>query len=111
MKYKREIVIGVLCFVFGILVMTLYAKYEITKNNNLTKRIIKTSLKNIQANHTIAESCANAYDTVTNCLSNLSSCNLQQETKKLDMYEHQKEKANQQMKEGNQQLEAILKDL
>ena len=109
-QINKQFLMVVMSFVLGASLMYAYTRAEIQKNKEITARIIKTSISSLQASQSLANSCSEAYTTVTNCVSNLNSCNLQKEAQKLDSFELQKEQANEQITNSNREFRAIIKD-
>ncbi len=59
----------------------------------------------------ITDSCSSAYNTATKCVSNLSSCDIELETKRLDEYNAQRINADQQINFANQDLQKIINEV
>ncbi len=109
-RINKQYLFSVIFFLLGAVLMYAFTRAEIHKNKEITARIIKTSISSLQSSQSLADSCSEAYTTVTKCVSNINSCNIHEEAQKLDSFELQKEQANEQIKSTNRELRTIIKD-
>lgn len=111
MLTKRELLIGVGCLFIGALMVFIYARAELSSNKKLTARILSNAIGSMEASQALAESCSEAYNTATACVSHLSTCNLNVESKKLDEFNTQKKMADQQINKMNYDMKQIIQEV
>ncbi len=111
MLNRRELFIGLICFSVGALAVFMYMNAELSSNKKLTTRILSNAIGSMKASQTLSESCSEAYNTATACVSNLSTCNLQEEAKKLDTFNTRKKHADQQIDWMNQDMKKIIEEV
>lgn len=111
MPNKRELLIGLFCLSVGGLAVFMYMNTGLISNKELTRRILSNAIGSMQASQNLAESCSKAYSTATACVSNLSTCNLEAEAKKLDEFNTQKMMADQQIELMNQDMKKIIEEV
>ena len=107
----RELLIGIICLLFGALATFLYTQNDVQSNKKLVTRILKSSINSMEASQSLANSCSAAYSTATNCVTNLRTCNLQQEVKKLDTFNSQKKEADKQIELANIEIQKIIEEV
>lgn len=91
MKIKsKEILIGIAGIAIGFLLSYLLLTQKINYQKNLTKRILSNSVQSMQASKEIADTCSQAYNTATACVSNLNTCDIEAEAKKLDEFNYKR---------------------
>jgi len=105
---KREFVVGVACLVLGVLITALYLNSKLSSNRKLTARILSNAIGSMEASQNLAESCSDAYNAASRCVSNLSTCNLQKESMKLDEFNTRRKHADQQIDLMNKGMEKII---
>ncbi len=108
---KREIAIGIFCILVGMLITYLLIGNDVKSQKKLTSRILTNAVQSMEASQSLAESCSEAYNTATACVSNLSTCNTQEETKKLDAFNIKKEQADKKIKVANEELGSIIEEV
>ncbi len=111
MLNKRELLIGLTCLSVGALGVFMYMNTELSSNKELTKRILSNAIGSMQASQNLAESCSEAYNTSSTCVANLSTCNLQEEAKKLDAFNLRRQQADEQINQMNKNMEQIIKNV
>ena len=111
MLTKRELIIGILFLFVGALIVFIYMRSEISSNKKLTARILSNAIGSMEASQNLAESCSEAYNTAATCVSNLSTCNLQEEAKKLDLFNARRKNADQQIDRMNQDMKKIIDEV
>lgn len=107
---KLEVLVGTTCFILGVLT-TVFLKSESNSNKKLTLRILSNAIGSMEASQSLAESCSRAYNTATACVSNLDTCNIQEEAKKLDEFNTRKIYADQQIDLMNQDMKKIIQEV
>lgn len=108
---KKELLIGLTCLLLGALIVFAYAKVELSTSKKLTVRILSNAIGSMEASQALAESCSEAYNTATACVSNLSTCNLEEEAKKLDVFNTKREQSDQQIELMNQDMKKIIEEV
>jgi len=108
---KREVLIGFGCFVLSTIITTSYFRIELDANKKITKRILSNAVKSMKTSRTMANSCSSAFALATNCVANLSTCNIQEESKKLDIFNRQKKLADQEINYLNQDMKEIIEQV
>lgn len=108
---KTEIAIGIICFVLGIVVMMLVSRQQIQTQKKLTARILSNAVQSMNASQKLANSCSNAYNTATTCVANIKSCNIEEQTKKLDEFNAQRIQADQQINLANKDIQNIIEEV
>ena len=108
---KRELLIGLICLFVGALAVFMYMSTELSSNKDLTKRILSNAIGSMEASQSLAESCSEAYNTATACVSNLSTCNLQEEAKRLDEFNTRRKHADEQIDWMNEDMRKIIEEV
>lgn len=108
---RKEVTIGVICTIFGALFVFLLTRQELKNNKELTVKILQNSILGLKASQNLALSCSNAYSVATACVTNLYTCDIKQESQKLDKFNQEKEKANIAIEKSNKELERIIQDV
>jgi len=108
---KKELLIGLICLLIGALIVFVYAKIELSTSKKLTARILSNAIGSMEASQSLAESCSSAYNTATACVSNIKTCNFEEEAEKLDEFNTRKKHADQQIKLMNEDMEKIIEDV
>lgn len=108
---KKDLIIGITCLFIGALIVFIYTKAELSSNKKLIARILSNAIGSMEASQSLAESCSDAYNTATACVSNLSTCNLQEEAKKLDAFNTRRKNADQQIDRMNEDMKQIIDDV
>lgn len=92
---KINFVVGLICLIVGILITYLLMLQKVNTQKDLTKKILNNSLKSMSATKEIADSCSSAYNTATNCVTNLNTCDIKAEAKKLDEFNYKRGQAEE----------------
>ncbi len=92
---RRELLVGLVSIFVGGLVSYAFTYHQIQSHNKLTARILSNAIKSMEASQNLAESCSEAYSTASKCVTNLSTCNLQEEEKKLDIFNTRRKHADE----------------
>jgi len=92
---KSTIILIASGFTLGALATFLFTYSQIQYQKDLTKRILKNSVQSMTASKEIADSCTAAYNTATACVGNLSTCNIEEESKKLDELNYKRGQAEE----------------
>jgi hypothetical protein len=108
---KREVIIGIFCLLLGLLVSYLTTRSQIESNKGLTKRILSNAIQSMEASKEMADSCAEAYNTATICVANLRTCNIEEETKKLDEFNTRRKHADTQIDWMGKDMQRIIKEV
>ncbi len=108
---RNELIIGIICFILGAFFVFTLTRYELNNNKKLTVRILNNSMLGLKASQSLALSCSKAYSTATACVSNLNTCDIKQESQKLDKFNQDKEKANIEIENSNKELEKIIREV
>lgn len=108
---RKDLTIGVICFIFGALSVFMSTRQELKNNKELTVKILQNSILGLTASQNLALSCSRAYSVATTCVSNLNTCDIKQESQKLDKFNQEKEKANIEIEKSNKELERIIQEV
>lgn len=108
---KRDLIIGISCILIGVVFTYLLVGNQIKEQKKLTSRILKNSIQSMEASNELANSCADAYKTATTCVSNLQSCNVTEESKKLDEYNTRRKHADTIIDWANQDMKEIIEEV
>lgn len=108
---KNILFVGFICFILGLVVMFFISREQVQSQKKLTVRILTNAVQSMQAFQKMADSCSDAYDTVTACVSNLKTCNIEAESKKLDEFNTKREQADQQINLINEDMKKIIEDV
>lgn len=108
---KREVSFFLIGLIIGSIVIFLITNQKINNQKSLTKRILNNSLQSMEASKQIADSCAQAYNTATACVSNLNTCNVEEEAKKLDEFNYKRGQAEEIIDWMGDDMEKIIKDV
>jgi len=108
---KRDLIIGISCILIGVVFTYLLVGNQIKEQKKLTSRILKNSIQSMEASKEMADSCTQAYNTATACVSNLQSCNLTEETKKLDEFNTRRKHADTIIDWANEDMKKIIEDV
>lgn len=92
---KSTIILIASGFILGALVTFLFTNPQIQYQRDLTKRILNNSVQSMTASKEIADTCSEAYRTATSCVSNLETCDIEAEAKKLDEYNYKRGQAEE----------------
>ncbi len=92
---KKELVIGVCGVVFGIVVGYFFMLQKVNHQKDITKRILNNSVQSMTASKQIADTCTQAYNSATTCVSNLNTCDIEAEAKKLDEFNYKRGQAEE----------------
>lgn len=111
MMIKKEIAILILGILLGATLVFIVTQKTKEDNRKLTIRILENSIAGLHASQNLASSCSKAYLTASACVSNLSSCDIVQESKKLEKYNLEKEEANLKIQKSNKELELIIQEI
>lgn len=98
-------------FIMGVLVTFLFTNSQIQYQKNLTKRILSNSVQSMTASKKIADSCAAAYNTATAYVSNLNTCDIEAEAKKLDEYNYKRGQAEEIIDWMGDDMEKIIEEV
>ncbi len=110
-RNKRELIIGISCILIGAIITYLLIGNKIKEQKNLTSRILKNSIQSMEASNELANSCADAYKTATACVTNLQSCNILEESKKLDEYNTRRKHADTIIDWANKDMKQIIEEV
>lgn len=108
---KREVLVGMGCFILGTIITIAFFKSELNTNKKLTSRILSNAIGAMKASHSLAESCSDAYNTVTACVSDLKTCDIEVEAKKLDEFNTRRKHADEQIDWMNKDMEKIIEEV
>ncbi|HVZ67046.1 MAG TPA: hypothetical protein VG917_02185 [Patescibacteria group bacterium] len=108
---RRETYIFLAGLIIGSVIIFLITSHKIASQKSLTKRILNNSIQSMEASNELANSCADAYKTATTCVSNLQSCNIAEESKKLDEYDTRRKHADIIIDWANRDMEQIIKEV
>lgn len=111
MLNRKNIIIGIICILAGSLITYALTRTEIQSQRKLTARILTTAVQSMEISQSLAESCSDAYNTATSCVSNLKTCNLEEEAKKLDLFNARRKNADQQIDRMNEDIKKIIEDV
>lgn len=92
---KEEIAIALVGIIVGTIFGYLFTLQKINYQKDLTKRILNNSIQSMAASKQIADTCSEAYTTATECVSNLNTCDIESEAKKLDDYNYKRGQAEE----------------
>ena len=110
LRINKPIIIAIVAFLLGVGLMYAYTRIEVQKNKEIARQTIKASLEGMEALQAISYSCSDAYNTVTNCISNIKSCDVTAETEKLDAFEKEKEQGLEKVNSSNRKMRTIIED-
>lgn len=108
---RRELILGISCILIGVAIAYLFIGGQIREQKKLTARILKNSIQSMEASQNLAQSCSEAYNTATGCVTHLGTCNLEAESKRLDEYNTRKMHADQQIELMNQDMKKIIEEV
>lgn len=108
---RRETFIFLAGLIIGSAIIFLITNHKIASQKSLTKRILNNSIQSMKASQDLASSCSEAYNTATACVSNLHSCNIKEETKKLDEYNTRRKHADTIIDWANQDMKQIIEEV
>lgn len=108
---KKEVYIGILGIIIGVLLTYLIMLQQVRYQKNLTKRILNNSIQSMQASKGIADTCTSAYNAATACVSNLRTCNIEAETKRLDEFNTRRQHAEQQIDWVGEEMKKIIEEV
>ncbi len=95
MNNQRVIVIAIICILASSVITYAYTRNEINSQKKLTKRILTNAVKSMESSKEISDSCTLAYKTATACVSNLNTCDIEAEAKKLDEFNYRRGQAEE----------------
>lgn len=96
MKIRRkEVVIGICGIASGLVIGYFLMLQKVNYQKDLTKRILNNSVQSMTASKQIADTCTQAYNTATACVSNLNTCDIEAEAKKLDQFNYKRGQAEE----------------
>ena len=102
-------------FLIGILIGSiatyLIFNQKLNSQKVLTKRILNNSIQSMKASQELANSCSDAYKTATACVSNLKTCNVKEQAKKLDEFNARRKRADPQIDWMNQDMIKIIEEV
>lgn len=107
---KRELLIGLSCLFIGALAVFIYMNTELNTNKKLTKRILSNAIGSMEASQTLAQSCSDAYNTATTCVTNINTCNIEEEGKKLDEYNYKRGQAEEIIDWMSEDMKKIIEE-
>lgn len=84
-------------FALGCFAMYMVLKNKVQLQGQFTQRILTNCVGSLKASDTINKSCVGAYNTATKCVSNLNTCNIKTESKKLTEYNSQRQSAEREL--------------
>jgi len=108
---KKEIFIALIFFLLGILFMYFYTRIEVSKNKVVTRKIIDNCVATFKAGDIMTKACNSAYAEVSKCVLNLDTCNLQDSSMKLKIYNDQRKLGEEQMTKAGNDMQAIIDSL
>ncbi len=108
---KKELLIGMACLFIGALVVFIYTRAELSSSEKLTARILSNAIGSMEASQNLAESCSEAYNTATACATHLSTCNFEEEARKLDEFNVKRKNADLQIESMNQDMKKIIDEV
>lgn len=108
---KESLIFGSVCLVIGVLLSYFLMLQKVNHQKDLTKRILSNSLQSMQASKQIADTCTQAYNTATACVSNLNTCNIEAETKKLDEFNYRRGQAEEIIDWMGNDMKAIIEEV
>jgi predicted RND superfamily exporter protein len=108
---KSTIILIVTGFIVGVIATFLFTRSQIQYQKNLTKRILNNSVQSMQATKQIADTCTQAYNTATACVSNLNTCDIEAEAKKLDQFNYKRGQAEEIIDWMGDDMEKIIEEV
>ena len=84
---------------------------KIAYQKDLTQRILNNSVQSMSASKEIADTCTSAYNTATACVGNLSTCNIEEEAKKLDELNYKRGQAEEIIDWMNDDMRKIIEEV
>ncbi len=108
---KQVVGVAIICILTSSIITYAFTRNEINSQKKLTKRILTNAVKSMETYQQLANSCSQAYNTATICVSNLNTCNLAEESKKLEEFNKQKESVDPQISLLNKDMESIINEV
>lgn len=108
---RREFLIILIAFSLGVTIMYFYNQSQVVANKAITIRVIDNCIQGLTISQKLISSCSDAYAEATTCMANLSICNIEESTKKLQVLNKEKEKADGELKEINLDMQTIIDDV
>lgn len=108
---KNNFIVALVCFIAGGIIVFAFTRVEINTNKELTKRILNNSIQSLTASKEIADTCAEAYNTATACVANLSTCNIEEESKKLDEFNYRRGQAEVIIDFVGEDMQKVIQDV
>lgn len=87
---KKEIAIAIIFLSIGIAISYFYNQNRLKMYKSAGYKVMNNCIQTVQAADSLAKNCGEAYKIVESCVSNLNSCDLESESKKLDSLNKQK---------------------
>ncbi len=95
MNNQKIVILAIICILTSSIITYAFTRNEINSQKKLTKRILTNAVKSMESSKEIADSCAQAYTTATACVSNLNTCDIKAESKKLDEFNYRRGQAEE----------------
>ena len=108
---KKSLVIGFACIIIGFLVSYFLMLQKVNHQKDLTKRILNNSVQSMTASKEIADTCTHAYNTATACVGNISTCNIEEEAKKLDELNYKRGQAEEIIDWMSDDMKKIIEEI
>lgn len=108
---RRDVFFILVALVVGFGIGFYGNKNEIKANKDITSRIINNCTESLIATNELINSCSSAYTTFGTCVLNIQSCNIQEESKKLETLNKQKQQAEEKIRSLTKDMDAIILDL
>lgn len=99
-KYKKTILFllpALFFFALGCFSMYMVLRGKVEQQGHLTQRILLNCVGSLKASDQINKSCIGAYNTAATCVSNIKSCDIKKESKKLVEYNSQRQIAEKEL--------------
>lgn len=108
---KKYLMLGLICLAVGFFIAYFLMLQKVNHQKELTKKILDNSLRSMTASKEIADSCTQAYNTATACVSNLNTCNIEAEGKKLDEFNYKRGQAEEVIDWMGEDMKAIIEEV
>lgn len=111
MNSQKVVIIVIFCILASSFITYAYTRNEINSQKKLTKRVLTNAVKSMKSSKEIADSCTLAYKTATACVSNLNTCDIEKESKKLDEYNYRRGRAEEIIDWMSEDMKEIIKEV
>lgn len=108
---KKNFIIGLIFLIAGFFLAYFMMLQKVNYQKDLTKKILNNSLQSMTSSKEIADTCSEAYQTATSCVSNLDRCDIEAEAKKLDEFNYKRGQAEEIIDWMNEDMKKIIQEV